>query len=115
MLFLKRVYESAGPKDGFRILVDRLWPRGIRKEKIDLWLKEIAPSEGLRKWYNHDSDQFLEFKRRYWMELNNNKDNVIEIMKKAMEGNVTLVFAAQQANLSNAVVLKEYLDNLIRK
>ena len=110
---LKRVYEEYSPHDGFRILVDRLWPRGIKKEKakIDLWLKEIAPSDKLRKWFSHDSSKWQEFKKRYKKEIKENKEifkKLKEIIKNKKE--VTLLYSAKDEKHNNAIVLKEILQ-----
>jgi len=95
-----------------RILVDRLWPRGISKEeaKIDLWLKDIAPSDGLRKWFAHDPAKWSVFKEKYFSELGNKKALIGEIMKKA-KGDVTLLYAAKDEQHNNAQALKEYIEN----
>jgi uncharacterized protein YeaO (DUF488 family) len=110
-LALKRAYEPASPQDGYRILVDRMWPRGLSKERaaIDLWLKEIAPSTELRKWFNHDPAKWAEFKKRYFRELDSNKELVDIIRSKARTHKVTLVYAAKDELHNNAVALLEYL------
>ncbi len=115
MIKLKRIYEKFEEDDGFRILVERLWPRGIKKEdaRIDLWLKEIAPSNELRKWFSHDSNKWDEFKNRYFQELNNKKDVVnklLEIIKN--NKNVTFLYSTKENNFNNAVALKEYIEKL---
>lgn len=112
MIHIKRAYEPVSDGDGFRILVDRLWPRGVSKDrlKIDLWLKEIAPSNELRKWFTHDPGKWAEFKTRYREELKDNKqyiDQIEEIARK--KENVTLVYAAKDEDHNNAVVLQEIL------
>jgi len=109
---LKRVYATPIKDDGFRILVDRLWPRGITKEKarVDLWLKDIAPSTDLRKWFGHDPAKWKEFQKRYEQELMQNEpvlENLRRIIKA--EKNVTLLFAAADEIKNNAVVLKALL------
>ncbi|AFZ69871.1 hypothetical protein Calag_0081 [Caldisphaera lagunensis DSM 15908] len=114
MIKLKRVYDKVDEEDGLRILVERLWPRGIKKEekKIDLWLKEIAPSNELRKWFHHDPNKWEEFKNRYYQELNNKKDIVnklLEIIKN--NKNVTFLYSTKEKNYNNAVALKEYIEN----
>lgn len=117
-IWLKRVYEEPGPRDGTRVLVDRLWPRGVSKAKaaIDLWLKEIAPSEDLRKWFGHDPEKWENFKIRYFCELNTvGKKAVTELRRIAAGGRITLVFAAKDERFNNAVVLKEYLEQLIHQ
>lgn len=108
---LKRVYEKSAKEDGTRILVDRLWPRGLTKQKanIDMWLKEVAPSTELRKWFHHDPDKWKEFKKRYLLELKN-KEEQIEILKKQLRrGAVTLVYGAKDEEHNEAIVLKELL------
>ena len=109
---LKRVYEKSGGHDGTRVLIDRMWPRGVRKSDagVDLWLKEIAPSTLLRKWFGHDPERWPEFRRRYFRELDNNEAMVEQLSKMTQEGSVTLVFAARNEKYNNAVALKEYLE-----
>ena len=102
--------------DGFRILVDRLWPRGISKEKakLDLWLKEIAPSTELRKWFDHDVVKWTEFEKRYYVELNKNAKIVDELREIiAKNAKVTLLFGAKDENHNEATTLKKYLENKI--
>ena len=108
---VKRVYDPADTGDGFRILVDRLWPRGLTKgaARVDLWLRDIAPSAGLRKWFAHDAKKWSEFKKRYMMELREKADGIGEIRKHAKKGVVTLLFGASEERFNNAMVLKEYL------
>ncbi len=110
---IKRVYEEPSRDDGMRILVDRLWPRGLTKEKasIDLWLKEIAPSTGLRKWFGHDPDKWKEFIKRYHQELRNNKEQVSLLKEKIKKGTVTLVYGAKDEKHNEALVLKEWLGD----
>ena len=109
---LKRVYDKPAPRDGFRILVERLWPRGVRKDAagIDLWAKELAPSTALRRWFNHEPARWAAFKRRYYAELDRNRDAVNTIAKHARTGPVTFVFGSKETRFNNAVALKEYLD-----
>ena len=112
MVKLKRVYETPNSEDGVRILVERLWPRGLTKEKarIDIWLKDIAPSTELRKWFNHIPERWTEFQKRYKAELKE-KDNIVRrLMKKVDTTDVTLVFAAKDAAQNSAVVLKDVLE-----
>jgi uncharacterized protein YeaO (DUF488 family) len=115
---IKRVYEPADEHDGFRVLVDRLWPRGMTREKsaIDLWAKEIAPSDGLRKWFAHDPSRWEEFRRRYRDELSadERKHVLKELAARAKKGHVTLVFAARDTEHNNAVVLREAILSLNR-
>jgi uncharacterized protein YeaO (DUF488 family) len=110
---IKRVYEGPEPSDGFRVLVDRLWPRGISKEKasIDLWLKEIAPSNELRKWYSHDPTKWDEFRERYFRELDNNPLAIEQIRKYVSLGTVTFVYSTREQQLNNAVALQEYVES----
>jgi uncharacterized protein YeaO (DUF488 family) len=109
---LKRVYEKPDKADGFRILVDRLWPRGLTKEKaaLDLWLKEVAPSTELRKWFGHDPGKWTEFRRRYRAELKSHPDELKMIRSKAKEGTVTLLYGARDQEHNEAIVLQQLLD-----
>ena len=110
---IKRVYESPDKKDGTRILVDRLWPRGLTKEKakVDLWLKDIAPSAKLRKWFGHDPEKRKEFKKRYRAELNENAASVSQLKEQIKKGTVTLVYGAKDEEHNDAFFLKDYLIN----
>ena len=112
MLKLKRVYETPNSEDGVRILVERLWPRGLTKEraKIDIWLKDIAPSTELRKWYNHIPERWPEFQKRYQLELEENYNVVRGLKKKVETTDITLIFAAKDAARNSAVVLKNHLE-----
>lgn len=114
MIELKRVYEPWAQSDGKRILVDRLWPRGVTKEKahLDVWLKAIAPSTELRKWFGHDPDKWEEFQQRYRAELAAHGTAVSTILDASNEGTVTLVYAAKDEEHNEAVVLKDYLEGL---
>ena len=107
MLRLKRVYEPAAATDGQRILVDRLWPRGLSKKKaaIDEWLKEIAPSAELRRWFGHDPEKWLEFQRRYRQELRIHSQLIHELARRATRRRVTLVYGARDETHNDAVVL----------
>ncbi len=109
---IKRVYEPPAVEDGFRVLIDHLWPRGVKKEvaAVDEWLKEIAPSTGLRKWFSHDPEKWKEFKRRYFSELDEKREIVAKLAKKAEMKTVTLVFSSKEERFNNAVALKEYLE-----
>ena len=111
MITLKRVYEKPAKSDGFRILVERLWPRGLTKEKasVDLWLKEVAPSPELRKWYGHDVEKWNEFKKRYSKELKDKGDLLDAIRQHAKKGKVTFVYAAHDEEHNSALVLKDFL------
>jgi uncharacterized protein YeaO (DUF488 family) len=108
---LKRVYEEPARSDGLRILVERLWPRGLSKERaaVDVWLKEIAPSPELRRWFGHDPARWEEFQRRYRAELEANPDAVDELRRRVREGPVTFVYAARDEQHNGALVLREYL------
>lgn len=108
---IKRVYEAPSLEDGKRILIDRLWPRGLTKEKakIDLWLKDIAPSTDLREWFGHDPEKWVEFQRRYQKELASNDVVVTQLRKELEAGPVTLVFGAKDEIHNDAVVLRAYL------
>lgn len=107
---IKRVYEKPEKEDGFRILVDRLWPRGLTKEKadLDLWLKEIAPSTELRKWFGHEPEKWKEFKKKYRKELKENKE-AVSILKEHLKGPLSLLYAAKDEEHNEALVLKNYL------
>ena len=110
---IKRAYEPSQKTDGFRVLVDRLWPRGISKEKaaIDLWLKDIGPSNDLRKWFGHDPERWREFKSRYYVELKARKDLLDQIKQAELEHKtITLVYAAKDEAHNDAVVLKQVLE-----
>ncbi len=112
MIRLKRAYEPPTEEDGTRILVERLWPRGVSKDQaaIDLWLKEIGPSTELRKWYGHEPDKWEEFRKRYWAELEQKGDLLDDLKQKLNQGPVTFVFAAKDEEHNSAVALKEYLE-----
>ncbi|HBA55338.1 DUF488 domain-containing protein [Syntrophorhabdus aromaticivorans] len=114
---LKRIYDSPDKEDGFRILVDRLWPRGLTKadSRIDLWMKEIAPSNQLRKWFHHDETRWAEFKQKYFEELEPKKDLLGFIASKSEEGPVTLLFGAKSSKFNNGIALKEYLETVYSK
>jgi uncharacterized protein YeaO (DUF488 family) len=115
---LKRVYDDASPGDGTRVLVDRLWPRGLSREaaKIDLWLKDVAPSDALRHWFNHDPERWQEFRKRYRAEIAERSDGPkseeLETLRQLAAGKkpVTLLFAAKDTEHNNAVVLKDWLS-----
>lgn len=108
---IKRVYDQPENTDGFRILIDRLWPRGLSKEKakVDLWLKEIAPSTELRKWFNHDPEKWKEFAKRYKAEIKKNIEALTLLKSKIKEGKVTLVYGAKEERYNDAVVLQKIL------
>jgi uncharacterized protein YeaO (DUF488 family) len=109
---LKRIYNEPAPDDGLRVLVDRLWPRGVSREaaRIDTWLKEIAPSDELRRWFGHDPARWDEFRRRYREELQDKSDQITQLQSTAEKGAVTLLFAARNNEQNNAVVLKEVIE-----
>ncbi|MCS5708688.1 DUF488 family protein [Candidatus Berkiella cookevillensis] len=111
LIKLKRIYELPEKSDGFRILVDRLWPRGVKKEsaKIDLWLKDIAPSPDLRIWYGHDPEKWAEFKKNYTKELNKKKD-LFQALFQSNRKIITLVFAAKEVKYSHALILQKYMQ-----
>ena len=110
----KRIYEPAEPADGYRLLVDRLWPRGISKQRasLDAWMKEAGPSAELRRWFGHDVSRWLEFKRRYGAELDSRQDLMAEILALANAGPVTLLYSARDTDHNQAVALAEYLTAL---
>jgi len=112
MLFTKRVYDSAEAKDGKRFLVDRLWPRGLSKHtaRLDGWLKEIAPSDELRKWFHHDPEKWKEFQKRYSAELKEKPESIRPLVEAARKGTVTLLFGAKDFEHNNAIVLKAFLS-----
>jgi uncharacterized protein YeaO (DUF488 family) len=113
MIKLKRAYDPPARGDGFRVLVDRLWPRGLRKENagVDAWLRELAPSDALRRWFGHDPERFAEFRARYRRELRSRASKALldDLRKKAARGSVTLVYAAKDEDHNNAVVLQSLL------
>ena len=113
MIRIKRVYEPAKPEDGSRILVDRLWPRGIEKKKLrlDSWCKDVAPSNELRKWSHHDPARWDEFRRRYFAELDNNQAAWNPLVESARSGNVTLLYSAKDEAHNNAEALRDYLES----
>ena len=108
---IKRVYEEPDASDGMRILVDRLWPRGLTKEKakVDLWLKDVAPSTELRKWFAHDPARWAEFRTRYLEELKGDKEQLSLLRQEAAKGTVTLVYGARDQQHNEAVVLQKLL------
>jgi uncharacterized protein YeaO (DUF488 family) len=112
MIKTKRIYDEPDKKDGFRILVDRLWPRGLSKDRarIDHWLKEVAPSDALRKWFGHDRTKWDEFKRRYFEELKDQEEAVNTIASKASDEPVTLLYGAKDEEYNNAVALREFVE-----
>lgn len=117
MIAIKRAYDPPKRGDGARILVDRLWPRGVSKEALeaDVWLKDVAPSETLRKWFSHDVERWTEFKERYVAELRENPEAWRPILDRADHGTVTLLYAAKDTEHNNAVVLEQFLRRRIRR
>ncbi len=115
-IYTKRIYEKASKEDGLRILVDRLWPRGVSKKdaKVNLWLKEIAPSAELRTWFSHDPNKWDNFKSYYFLELEKNPLLTAQLLQKARGGTITLVFSAKEEKFNNAVALKEYLEEKLQ-
>ncbi|MEJ2054151.1 MAG: DUF488 domain-containing protein [Calditrichaceae bacterium] len=111
---IKRIYDKPSPDDGLRILVDRLWPRGLSKDKakVDVWLKDIAPSNELRRWYHHESQRWQEFKERYFTELDNNPDVMNELLNHVSRGKVTFLFSSKEPEYNNAAALKAYVAHL---
>jgi uncharacterized protein YeaO (DUF488 family) len=112
MIQLKRVYEDPSPQDGLRVLVDRLWPRGLTKERaaVDLWLKDVAPSTELRKWFGHDPAKWKQFQARYRKELREKKDALALLKQKNEEQTVTLVYGARDREHNEALVLKSIIE-----
>ena len=113
-LVTKRIYEGWASADGRRILVDRLWPRGVAKAeaKIDYWAKAVAPSNELRKWYGHEPEKWDQFRQRYFLELDANAEALAELRTHLESGTVTLLFSSKETRLNNASALKEYLETL---
>lgn len=109
---LKRIYDTPLTNDGFRVLIDRLWPRGLTKESaaLDLWLQDAAPSTALRKWFNHDPNRWQEFTRRYAIELDQQPDAIEKLRNMARTSRVTLLFGTTTLDWNNAVALKDYLE-----
>ncbi|MEK8089703.1 DUF488 domain-containing protein [Thermithiobacillus plumbiphilus] len=108
---IKRIYEPAGPEDGRRYLVERLWPRGVRKDSaaLDAWLRDAAPSTGLRQWFAHDPDKWEAFQQRYRAELDANPAAWQPLLEQAVQGPVTLIYSARDPGLNSALVLRDYL------
>lgn len=113
---IKRVYEEPEESDGRRVLVDRLWPRGLSKDKakVHVWVKEIAPSTELRRWYGHDPDKWPEFKIRYAVELEANRSKVDELLTEVQAGTVTFLYGSKEERLNNAVALKEFIESIVQ-
>ncbi|MFZ0134759.1 MAG: DUF488 family protein [Desulfobacterales bacterium] len=113
----KRVYDPADKKDGARVLVDRVWPRGLSRERVqaDQWVKDAAPGTALRKWFAHDRSKWDEFRKRYASELNAKPEVVGQLLELASKGRLTLLFSARDTQYNQAVVLKEYLLSMFKK
>jgi uncharacterized protein YeaO (DUF488 family) len=117
MIRLKRVYDKASRQDGLRVLVDRLWPRGLTKERaaVDLWLRDVAPSTELRKWFGHDPTKWRQFETRYRKELEEKKDSLKLLKQKSKEHAVTLLYGARDEEHNEAIVLKKVLERPTQK
>ena len=113
MIKLKRVYEPSEPADGARFLVERLWPRGMKKQSLDMeaWLKDVAPSDNLRRWFAHDPRKWGEFQERYFAELDTRREALLPIIEAAGSGDVTLLYSARDTEHNNAVALKKYIHS----
>ena len=116
MIKTKGTYDKPQPGDGLRILVDRIWPRGLKKTefKMDLWQKDISPSTLLRKWFNHDESKWDEFKNRYYNELQDKNESISLLLDKAEKGTVTLLYSSKEDRYNNAIALKEYLETKLK-
>jgi uncharacterized protein YeaO (DUF488 family) len=116
MIHLKRVYDPAGQEDGARFLVERLWPRGIRKADLPgaEWVKDVAPSTELRTWFHHDPKRWAEFRKRYFSELKGSAEALTPLLEAARRGNVTLVYSSHDTEHNNAVALKEFLEHHLK-
>ncbi len=118
MVRIKRAYAEPAPGDGYRVLVDRLWPRGVKKEalRLDLWAKELAPSPALRKWFGHDPARFRDFARRYHAELRHDpaRSLLADVSRRAAQGTVTLVYGARDEEHNGAVVLRDAIEDALR-
>jgi uncharacterized protein YeaO (DUF488 family) len=114
---VKRAYDPPTPSDGYRVLIDRLWPRGVSRERaaLDEWDRQLAPSAELRQWFGHGPNRFEEFRRRYIGELGHQRARIAELRRRAREGTVTLVYAARDTEHNDAVVLAEVLRGGLRK
>jgi uncharacterized protein YeaO (DUF488 family) len=116
MLSIKRVYAPPSPEDGTRFLVDRVWPRGIKKEALVMngWLPEVAPSRELRLWFGHAPDKWPEFQQRYWQELNAHPDTWAVLVQTAQQGTLTLLYSARDSQHNNALALKSFLEEKLK-
>lgn len=112
MIYVKRAYSKASPKDGYRVLIDRLWPRGISKDdlKLDAWLKDLSPSHELRKWFAHEASKWTEFQKRYAAELKGQEETLDDLRRRSRTGSVTLVFSSKEEVHNNAAALKRILE-----
>ena len=112
---IKRLYNKLAKSDGHRVLVDRIWPRGLRKSevRIDEWLRELAPSTGLRKWFKHDPGKWNQFKKKYAVELKKRREEVEKLARESRKRTVTLLFGAKDTAHNNALALKEYIEELM--
>lgn len=119
MVVTKRVYEPSASADGYRVLIDRLWPRGVSKAKaqLDAWEKDVAPSDELRHWYGHDPEKWTEFQKRYRLELKAPAAELVleDLARRAKRGRVTLLFSSHAADISNAAVLEKLLSSRVKK
>ncbi len=117
MIEIQRVYEPLQPSGGERYLVDRIWPRGVRKDSLDMtaWLKDVAPSSDLRKWFGHDPQHWEEFRRRYFEELDAIPEAWQPLLEAARRGKITLLYAARDTEHNNAVALREYLERKLNQ
>ncbi len=116
-IVVKRVYEPPAAGDGFRVLVDRLWPRGMTKDRVgaELWIKQVAPSTDLRKWFRHERPKWEEFRRRYFLELDDNAEAVGTLLRASRETRVTLLYSAKDDERNHAVALRDYLVHRARQ
>ena len=116
MIRIKRVYEPPSPSDGYRVLVERLWPRGVTRTKLRLkeWRKDVAPSPGLRRWFGHDPRRWLEFRSRYFAELRRERSAWEPLLGRARKGRVTFVYAAHDEAHNGAIALKKFLDRRLK-
>ncbi len=116
-IHIKRIYATPSTDDGARVLVDRLWPRGQSKEKlkIESWAKELAPSHELRKWFKHEPDKWLEFKRRYKKELDGNIESIESLLNDFCDRTITLLYSAKDEKYNQAVVLRDYMKAIIKR
>ncbi len=115
MIHIKRIYEGTEAVEGEPILVDHLWPRGIKKEAVQHWNREVAPSDALRKWFGHEPTWWEEFQRRYFAELDEKPEGWEPLLQAAKEGDITLLYSARDTEHNNAVALKKYLDKKLKR